>query len=102
VKRGEANPLIERLLNRWPEKSEFGYIFSRTVNLADLFPGQQGYYRYDGSRSNPPCTEGLFRIIMKTPIEMSEDQIARFAKHYPHNVRPTQPLNGRIVRQTPD
>lgn len=28
-------------------------------------------------------------------------KIAAFAKRYPHNVRPVQPLNGRVVRATP-
>ena len=103
VKRGKANPLMERFLNRWPSpKNAAGYIFSRTIDLSEIFPDQRGYYMYAGSLTSPPCTEGLPRIVMKTPVELSDDQIARFAKVYPHNIRPTQPLNGRTVRQTID
>jgi carbonic anhydrase len=102
VKRGQPNALMERLLNRWPAEVNEGYIFSRTINVAEFMPASRGYYMYDGSLTSPPCTEGLPRIVMKTPIELSEEQIARFAKKYPHNIRPTQALHGRQVRQTID
>jgi carbonic anhydrase len=38
--------------------------------------------------------------VLKTPVEISTQQIEAFAKLYPHDVRPLQPLNGRIVKET--
>jgi carbonic anhydrase len=38
--------------------------------------------------------------VLKTPVEISAQQVAAFAKLYPHDVRPLQPLNGRIVQET--
>jgi carbonic anhydrase len=38
--------------------------------------------------------------VLKTPIEISAGQIAAFAKFYPMNARPIQPLNGRVVRES--
>jgi carbonic anhydrase len=38
--------------------------------------------------------------VLKTPVEVSAAQIATFAKHYPEDVRPVQPLNGRIVKES--
>ncbi len=37
---------------------------------------------------------------MKTPMDVSADEIAAFAKLYPHDVRPVQPLNGRVVEES--
>jgi carbonic anhydrase len=37
--------------------------------------------------------------VLRTPVEVSPAQIAAFARLYPHDVRPVQPLNGRIVKE---
>jgi carbonic anhydrase len=39
-------------------------------------------------------------FVLKTPLEISAEQIEAFAKLYPHDVRPLQPLNGRVVQET--
>jgi carbonic anhydrase len=38
--------------------------------------------------------------VLKTPVEVSRTQINAFARLYPHDVRPVQPLNGRIVKES--
>jgi carbonic anhydrase len=48
-----------------------------------------------GSLTTPPCTENVTWYVLKTPIQLSADEIARFARLYPMNARPVQPLNGR-------
>jgi carbonic anhydrase len=71
-----------------------------SIDPEKLVPAQTGYYTYEGSVTAPPCTEGVTWFVMKTPTEISADQIAKFAKLYPRDVRPVQPLNGRVVRET--
>ncbi len=53
------------------------------------------YYRYDGSLTTPPCSEEVQWIVLTTPVEMSEAQIAAFKAIIHNNNRPVQPLNGR-------
>ena len=36
----------------------------------------------------------------QTPVDVSVEQINAFAKLYPHDVRPVQPLNGRTVKES--
>jgi len=38
--------------------------------------------------------------VLKTPVEMSAEEINAFAELYPHDVRPLQPLNGRVVKKS--
>jgi carbonic anhydrase len=38
--------------------------------------------------------------VLKTPMEVSTEEISAFAKLYPHDVRPLQPLNGRVVQES--
>lgn len=33
------------------------------------------YYRYIGSLTSPPCTEGLVWTVFETPIEISAKQV---------------------------
>jgi carbonic anhydrase len=40
--------------------------------------------------------------VLKSAVEASPEQIKQFASRYPHNARPTQPLNGRVVEETKD
>jgi carbonic anhydrase len=37
--------------------------------------------------------------VMKNPIELSEEQITEYTKHYHNTARPLQPLNGRPVSE---
>jgi carbonic anhydrase len=65
-----------------------------------LLPSDQNYYTFDGSLTIPPCSEGVKWFVMKTPVELSPAQIAAFARLYPDNARPVQPLNGRKVEES--
>jgi len=38
--------------------------------------------------------------VLKMPLDISAAQIDAFAKLYPHDVRPLQPLNGRVVKES--
>jgi carbonic anhydrase len=71
-----------------------------TLNPADMLPSSFGYYMYMGSVTAPPCTEGVRWIVLKTPVEVSAAQIDAFARLYPDDVRPVQPLNGRVVQES--
>ncbi|KAF2916504.1 hypothetical protein DAI22_09g124500 [Oryza sativa Japonica Group] len=60
-----------------------------------------GYYRYDGSLTTPPCTEGVIWTIMSKIGDASKEQIdllKTVATTVEPNARPAQKLNDRIVR----
>jgi carbonic anhydrase len=51
-----------------------------------------------GSPTTPNFNEGVRRVILAEPIEMSREQIDAFKQLFPEgNSRETQPLNGRMV-----
>eukprot|EP00253_Pinus_taeda_P007084 PITA_07084 len=63
--------------------------------------GSRKYYRYIGSLTTPPCTEGVIWIIVKKVRTVSRDEVREIigAIHdgYGKNARPTQPANGRSI-----
>lgn len=67
---------------------------TRLIDASALIPGGSTY-RYQGSLTTPPCTEGVSWIVYERPITMSRAQIQRFLKAYDRDFRPLQPLGTR-------
>lgn len=101
LKTGKANPIVELLWKHMPRaKCEERRIAGVEINPGGLLPLDTGYYTYMGSLTAPPCTEGVTWFVLKNPVEVSRQQIEAFAAVSPNNVRPIQPLNGRIVKES--
>jgi carbonic anhydrase len=100
LKAGRANSTIAKLWAHMPIAEGEVKVDGLEVNPLDLVPLKRGYYSYSGSQTAPPCNEGVTWFVLKTPLEVSAQQIEAFAKLYPHDVRALQPLNGRIVQET--
>ena len=98
-KEGKKNSLIQKIWDNIPNKTghEIQFI-GLNVNAGDLLPSDKTYYHFSGSLTTPPCSEGVSWNVMTDPIELSSQQIARFASFYKMNARPVQPLNGRVIR----
>lgn len=72
----------------------------RPVDINKLLPKDLAYYRFNGSLTTPPCTEGVVWIVLKNPSTISDKQIRKFHSAIPYaNNRPIQPLNARIIIQ---
>src|SRR5579872_128379 len=98
---GKENATVQKLWEHMPTtKGGEQEVSGVEVNPADLLPHDLSYYMYMGSVTAPPCTEGVTWFVLKTPVEISKEQIGKFAKLYPHDVRPLQPLNGRVVKES--
>ncbi len=65
------------------------------LNAYDLLPEAKHTYRYIGSLTTPPCSEGVKWLVLTTPIQLSPAQIAAFRAIFNRNNRPVQPLNAR-------
>ncbi|HWA45807.1 MAG TPA: carbonic anhydrase [Hypericibacter adhaerens] len=70
------------------------------ITPASLLPTERGFFRYQGSLTTPPCSEGVLWTMFKQPIEASEDQIRKFAALFPSNARPVQGVNRRFLLQS--
>lgn len=101
LKRGSDNPAYAPVFGNMPAQvSEAAPVSGVTVNAADLLPAERTYYRYNGSLTTPPCSEGVQWLLMNTPVELSEAQVTAFQQIFHGNARPIQPINERTFFQT--
>ena len=68
-----------------------------TLNARDLLPDETTYFRYMGSLTTPPCSEGVNWHVFTQPVEASQSQIAQFVDVIGANARPIQAQNSRLV-----
>jgi carbonic anhydrase len=93
---GEPNPALERVWSALPRRSgETRHL--EQVDLAALIPPNHAYWRYTGSLTTPPCTEGVTWIVMESPLSLEPGDVDAFAQLFPDNSRPVQPRNARHV-----
>ena len=62
-----------------------------------MLPDELEVYRYMGSLTTPPCSEGVNWHVVEDPVEASPAQIAAMEAMMGMNARPVLPLNGRLL-----
>ena len=98
---GKLNAVLEPVLAKMPRQEGEEETFEGTsLDPAKLLPSKRGYYEFEGSLTTPPCSEGVRWLVLKQPVNLSQQQLDAFRKLFPRNARPTQPLNGRTVRES--
>lgn len=94
---GAENPAFQPFLSNLPdheaEESDAGV----KIDAAAFLPATQTTYRYSGSLTTPPCSEGVSWFVMDHPVELSADQIAALETVFEGNNRPVQPINERSL-----
>ena len=97
LSRGESNALLKTVFAHIPATKGKEEAAEVTINASDLLPKNTAYYTFPGSLTTPPCSEGVTWLVLKTAKTLSKEELESFARLYPHNARPVQPLNDRKV-----
>lgn len=90
VEEGSSNTAIKPIVNLLPTAAGEENVLDEAFNPETLLPSDKSVYRFMGSLTTPPCSEGVKWHVAKEPIGMSKDQIASFAHIMGDNFRPTQ------------
>lgn len=98
IQAGAENPLLAGIWPHLPERpGESTTLRSASLSPADLLPADRASWRYPGSLTMPPCTEGVEWVVLRSLVEASAEQVASFRAILSGNNRPVQPLNGRRI-----
>lgn len=97
-KEGKANQQLARAWAQMPKHAGDTAELAHPINIKKLLPERQDFYRFSGSLTTPPCTEGVRWLVLEHIADVSSEQVKQFhtVMHH-HNNRPLQPLNGRVV-----
>lgn len=103
----EENSAYEQLLSHLDEIAEEG---SKTeipgLDVSALLPSDLSrYYRYEGSLTTPPCSQGVIWTVFNQTVKLSAEQLHTLSVSLwgPHdsrlqlNFRATKPMNGRMI-----
>jgi carbonic anhydrase len=100
VKPGAKNVALQGIFDAMPKTEGPELRASGSINPDALLPKSSSFFRYMGSLTTPPCSEGLIWTVFKDPIEASTEQIKQFAALFPNNARPAQGRNRRFLIET--
>jgi len=95
---GAHNPELDKIIKAAPAHEEAAHAVSGvTLDPAKLLPSSLAVWRFDGSLTTPPCTEGVRWHVASHPVQASAAQIAALHAIIGNNARPTQPRHGRML-----
>ncbi len=95
---GAENKTLKQIWAKMPKNSDITNSLNPAISVDGILPADRGYFRFNGSLTTPPCSEGVLWLVMKSPITASKEQIGQFTSTINHpNNRPIQPLNARAV-----
>lgn len=95
---GAPNAELEKLVKAAPHfQTAAVSVKGVTFNPGGLLPTNLAVYRYEGSLTTPPCTEGVRWHVATHRVTASASQIAALNAIMGDNARPVQPLYGRLL-----
>ncbi|MBL4613841.1 MAG: carbonic anhydrase family protein [Magnetovibrio sp.] len=100
---GVENAALKEVITHAPKGNSHGakVVKGVTVDLRAILPNKRSYYRYMGSLTTPPCSEGVNWFVVKQAMTVSKAQIAKMKAAFGgENARPVQASNNRLILGT--
>lgn len=94
---GPANEPVNAIVDAAPEKPGEQFPMLMDLGKIDFSPDRLAYFRYSGSLTTPPCSEGVRWFVLQEPRTVSPEQVERFVELIGEDARGPQPLNARKV-----
>ena len=96
---GADNKIIKKIWKKMPYTSgkENAYELD-AQSIKTMLPKNKAYYRFNGSLTTPPCSEGVRWFVLKNYSSVSKAQVEKFSDIVNgSNNRPIQAINARKV-----
>ena len=96
LERGQSSGSLAPIFHHLPDDVNTKHHLDASFNPRNFLPKSDAHFRYLGSLTTPPCTEGVQWIVMNEPVAVSDEDMAQFAERIHLNARPVQ----RQVRES--
>lgn len=95
------NQIIKMIWSKMPHYVGTKVDFTLSAeHINNLLPNNKSYYRFNGSLTTPPCSEGVRWLVLQNYSSISSAQTKEFLDIFHHeNSRPIQSINARKVMQ---
>jgi carbonic anhydrase len=90
LKRGRSSRALAPIFESLPDDVNVHHPLDSPFDPASFLPRSRAHYRYVGSLTTPPCTEGVQWVVMSEPVTVSDEDMAQFAERIHFNARPVQ------------
>jgi carbonic anhydrase len=98
VEEGEHDVLWDPIIGALPDgPGDERHLENLDLDMSEVRPLPKSYYRYRGSLTTPPCSEGVQWIVTAEKRQISPEQMAAMVSHLHDNNRPVQPLGARTI-----
>jgi len=98
IEEGEHNVILEPVIAALPQGSgDSRHVEGLELDMNELSPLPQRYFRYEGSLTTPPCSEAVQWLVMADKRQISAEQMAALVSHLHRNNRPVQPVGDRMI-----
>ena len=95
---GEENEDLADIIRYLPKDTGKEHLHKYVkVNPVKFFPESKLFYKYSGSLTTPPCSEGVYWMVFKQPVEASAEQLQAMKALMGDNNRPVQPYFSRSI-----
>ena len=95
---GDENPILKNIWEKMPKEERKTAELDENLSYTKLMSEDKDYYRFNGSFTTPPCTEGVKWMVLKKPMSASKAQIKQFFHTMKHNNnRDIQKTSARII-----
>jgi carbonic anhydrase len=96
LKRGTSSGALAPIFAELPDSLNVKEPLAAAFSPARFLPSSPAHYRYVGSLTTPPCTEGVRWLVLEEPVTVSDEDIAQFAERIHFNARYVQRRVGQF------
>jgi carbonic anhydrase len=90
LNRGTGSGPLLPIFSHLPTDVNVKHELDAPFNPKTFLPRSMAHFRYAGSLTTPPCTEGVQWIVMREPMTVSSEDMAQFNERIHFNARPVQ------------
>jgi carbonic anhydrase len=98
VEEGAHDVIWDQFISQLPNgPGDDRHLEGLDLDMSQFRPLPRRYYRYEGSLTTPPCSEGVRWAVMAEKRQISAEQMAAIVSHLHSNNRPVQSLGKRTI-----